>query len=128
MSHEGQRLTVFGKIRLALRIWFLFFDLQLRLRRYQLPQVVDQLSRSGPVRRPSIAPRWLGIIVYRVLHIGPFRARCLLASLVLFRLMIEQGDAPPSSGPRQWPTRLLPRARLVLALSGGRNWITMPAT
>ena len=37
---------------------------------------MDQLSSSGPIRRPSIAPRRLGV-VYRVLHAGAFRARCL---------------------------------------------------
>ena len=94
MSSSIQGFSSIGKIRLAFRIWILFFDIQLRLRRYPLPVVVDQLSRSVPARPPPITPRRLGIIVYRVLHVGPFRARCLLTSLVLFRLMIKQGDAP----------------------------------
>jgi len=37
-------------------------------------------------------PRRLGRIVARVLHVGPWRARCLHTSMVLFRLLREQGD------------------------------------
>ena len=94
MSKRSQRLSSIDKVRLVLRIWFLYFEIQVRLRRHTLPEVVDQLSKQASPRRPAISPGRLGTIVYRVLRIGVFRARCLLTSLVLYRLMIEQNDMP----------------------------------
>lgn len=38
MSYSVEGLNPIGKIRLALRTWFLLFDLQVRLRRYPSPR------------------------------------------------------------------------------------------
>jgi hypothetical protein len=81
-----------ARIALALRALWLFGVVRSRLRSDDLPTVVASLGRVQRVRRPRARPRRLGTIVGRTLSIGPYQARCLHTSLVLYRLLREQGD------------------------------------
>jgi hypothetical protein len=86
-------VRVLDKGRLVWRIIVSFWTIAAALRRRPLPEVVAELRvpphASGG---PYVHPRRMGQIVYRVLRVGPFKARCLFTSLVLFRLLREQGD------------------------------------
>jgi hypothetical protein len=66
---------------------------RVRLRRNSLPAIVADLGTvNRAYRSPRRRPARLGRIVSRVLRIGPWRARCLHTSMVLYRLLREQGD------------------------------------
>lgn len=82
------------KLELAVSIWALSLRLRLALRRRPLPAVVEWLERPAAPARLPMPPRRLGRVVWRVLHAGPFRARCLITSLALFRLLRRQGERP----------------------------------
>ena len=87
-------LTLPRKAWLALRSWFWFGVVWARLRRRPIPDVVRELA---DVRRPAVRrvrPVRLGRVVWRALAIGPWRARCLFTSIVLYRLLRAQGDEP----------------------------------
>lgn len=82
------------RIGLGLRVWALSLLLRLALRWRSLPAVVAWLERPATRAPIRLHPRRLGRFVWRALHVGPFRARCLIGSLVLFRLLRRQGDEP----------------------------------
>src|SRR5262245_5187052 len=90
----SRTLSVPRKASLVLRSWYWFAVSWTRLRRGTVPQVVTQLGRVTGRPDDAIPPIRLGRIVTRSLAIGPFRARCLFTSLVLFRLLRSQGDLP----------------------------------
>lgn len=87
------RPTVAGKIGLAIAIWYSFVVVVIGLRRLPLPELVQWLGRKGPRKRASPEPAWLGHVVWRVLHIGRWRPRCLHSSLVLLRLLRLHGHS-----------------------------------
>jgi hypothetical protein len=87
-------LTLQRKAWLVLRSWYWFGSVWFALRRRPIPDVVRELAA---VRRPastSVRPVRLGRVVWRSLAVGPWRARCLFTSVVLFRLLRAQGDEP----------------------------------
>ena len=88
------RLGFLTKVELAVRIWILFFGVVFRLRRQPLPLLLDELGRVEPPHRIPLSPRRLGRVVHRSLAVGPHKPRCLTSSLVLYRLLCEQGAAP----------------------------------
>ncbi len=108
------------KVRLAAVIWYSFLVVVVGLRRLPLPELVERLARAGgsggkavlalpgEVRRPGRwaltrarveqtgelrrhEPAWLGQVVWRVLHVGRWRPRCLHSSLVFLRLLRLHG-------------------------------------
>jgi Transglutaminase-like superfamily len=81
-----------AKAALALRIWRLYPRVVLGLRREQLPAFVARLGQPGR-RRPPHSPARLSRAVDGSLRLGRRRPRCLVSSLVLYRLLREQGDA-----------------------------------
>ena len=101
-SHEGtaperrpgKTLTAGSKSLLVARIWWSFAMTWVAVRRDPLPAVVARFSDLPRRRRRSLHPRRLGTIVWRVLAVGPWRARCLFLALVLFRLLREEGERP----------------------------------
>jgi hypothetical protein len=94
MADRSRALPPRAKVRLWLRIWRTFAIVVVRVRRAPLPDVVRSM-RDAEVRADTgVHPRRLGKIVERVLRIGPWRARCLLSALVLYRLLEEQGEGP----------------------------------
>ena len=89
---KPDRLSVVAKGAIALRTIRWFVVIRLRLRRRTLPEVVGDLGPVDRLRTPRRRPARLGRIVGRVLRVGPWRVRCLYTSLVLYRLLREQGD------------------------------------
>jgi hypothetical protein len=53
--------------------------------------LVQELGCTNP-RKGRYPPALLSRAVYRSLQLGPLRPRCLTSSLVLYRLLREQGD------------------------------------
>jgi hypothetical protein len=88
------KLPFATKIALTGRIWSTFLSVRGRVDDHPLPELVHRLERSGRVAELHVQPKRLGMIVARVLRLGPWRARCLFTSLVLYRLLYEQGDSP----------------------------------
>ena len=84
MGEPTGPLSLSRKIGLVLRIWRTFLAVHIGLRRYPLPRLVERLGRAGRGRE-SLPPVHLGRIVWRVLR--PVRPRCLISSLVLYRLV-----------------------------------------
>jgi hypothetical protein len=58
-----------------------------------LPVLARELGRTDG-DRPAQSPWLLSYAVDKALRIGPFRPRCLVSALVLYRLLHEQGDEP----------------------------------
>lgn len=75
------------KAGLAARVWYSFVVVVIGLRRLPLPELVLRLGDEGPRMRRVEDPVWLGRVVWRVLHVGRWRPRCLHNSLVLLRLL-----------------------------------------
>ena len=76
-----------------MRVWRTFLVVQMGLTREPLPRIVARLARqhlSHPQRRHS--PFQLSKAVDRGLRVGPWEPTCLVKSLVLYRLLQEQGD------------------------------------
>jgi hypothetical protein len=80
------------KASLFVRIWTWFAILTVQLRLRQLPDLVRELSVTAPPARSPLHPRRLGRAVWRALSIAGYRPRCLTASLVLYRLLSENGQ------------------------------------
>jgi Transglutaminase-like superfamily len=78
-------------LTLALRSQWLFLRVWFRVRRRPLPQVIEELGRVDRIRPSRTGPVRLGRIVARALSIGRYQVRCLYTSLVLFRLLHEEG-------------------------------------
>ena len=85
------RLRFWHKVRLAVRVWRTYARVKVGLRRRPLPALVGELGRTA-VRGDAHPPARLSVAVHRGLRFGPLRPRCLTSSLVLYRLLREQGD------------------------------------
>lgn len=84
------RISTIRKVGLLARIWVLAATTQVALWRHPLPVVVARLEPLGAQRGLPVRTMVRGI--HRGLRIGPWRPRCLLRSLVLFRLLRDQGQ------------------------------------
>ena len=87
----NDRLTLGPKILLALHVWRTYVRVKLGLRRAPLPAFVSEFGRTA-ARSDGYSAALLNLAVHRSLHLGPLRPRCLTRSLVLYRLLREQGD------------------------------------
>jgi hypothetical protein len=87
-SHLGR----WGKLGLAARIWYRYILVRALLPRQPLPRVVGRFARRPPRHRQRLSPVLLSRAVYRALRLGSRRPTCLVSSLVLFRLLREQGE------------------------------------
>lgn len=88
-------LSLTAKLRLAVRIWARYAVIRLTVRRRPLPDLVAELSRRAA--RPVVShhpPARLSRAVDRALRVGSRQPTCLVNSLVLFQLLLEQGDEP----------------------------------
>jgi hypothetical protein len=86
--------TTTERVAIAARAVWLFAVIRARLRRRELRDVVGSLNAVERARAARARPVRLGTIVARALSIGPWEARCLHTSLVLYRLLREQGERP----------------------------------
>lgn len=84
-------LSLPAKAGLALRVWALYPRVLVGLRREQLPAFVARFGQAGRARAHH-SPARLARAVDRGLRLGPRKPRCLVSSLVLYRLLREQGD------------------------------------
>jgi hypothetical protein len=94
MTEAATRLSVPGKISLSLRLWVLLGRVYVGVKRNSLPKFIEELRETQANAQTKFEPARLGRIVEKVLRVGPWRARCLFTSLVLYRLLLEQGDHP----------------------------------
>jgi hypothetical protein len=90
--HPEPQLSLLAKVGLALRIWSLYPQVLVGLRREQLPGYVARLGKPSG-RHAPLSPARLSRAVDRSLRVGSRRPRCLVNALVLYRLLREQGDA-----------------------------------
>jgi transglutaminase superfamily protein len=84
-------LSLASKLWLLGRVWWAGLVVVVALRRHPLPEAVIVLGR--PSARNPLPPALLSRAVSRGLRIGGRRPRCLIRSLVLYRLLRAQGDA-----------------------------------
>lgn len=84
-------LTLPGKVRLLGRVWATAVQVQFALWRRPLPDIVEGAERLA--LRARVPPARLSRAVSRGLRIGPWQPRCVVRSLVLYRLLRAQGDA-----------------------------------
>src|SRR5713226_3222788 len=82
-----------GKARLFVRIWAWFVIVSVLLKTRPVPEVVRQLTVTPTSPRRQTPPRRLGRAVWRSLSLARYRPRCLTTSLVLYRLIAEQGQS-----------------------------------
>ena len=78
---------------IACRTWGLLVAVHVSLRRRPLPDVVRRTAQPATPAARRYQPRRLGRVVGRALTIGSHEPRCLIAALVLYRLLRAQGDA-----------------------------------
>lgn len=94
MRTAPSRFPLSAKASLTVRIVQNYVAIAVSLRRSPLPDVVRAACRPSRIATMYVPAKRLGSVVGRILKIGPWRARCILTSLVLFRLLREQGDDP----------------------------------
>lgn len=90
-SDEERRLGPAAKAGLGLLVLYDFLVVRLQVSRRPLPDLARRLGRPARIRIPALAPPRLGRIVHRVLRLGPYRPRCMVTSLVFYRLLRRQG-------------------------------------
>lgn len=94
MSSARQvRLSPAAKAVLALRVWRSFLVVLVSMKNAPLQRLTRTLG-GGSTRGRSYPPELLSHAVARSLRIGGRQPRCLITSLVLFKLLREQGDEP----------------------------------
>lgn len=81
-----------AKIALAWRIVSLYARVRAGLRRRTIPELAAEVP-GWAVTVPAARPERLGRWVTRLLALGPWRARCLHTSFVLFAMLRGRGDA-----------------------------------
>ncbi len=79
------------KARLALRVVRSYLLVRWSINRKPLPVFVREFGQAA-VRPDRHQPALLSRAVDRTLRLGPYRPRCLTTSLVLYRLLREQGE------------------------------------
>jgi hypothetical protein len=88
---EGSTLPIGRKAALYARIWGLAIDMEVAIRRRPLPRLVDEVGGHRLARPDGLPIGTLRRAVDRTLRVGPWEPRCLVKSLVLFRLLRERG-------------------------------------
>lgn len=84
-------LSLRSRLSLAAEILAAYTAARSELRRGELRQAVEALRRTNGVVAPQVAPRRLAQAVTRTLRLVPFDTRCLMASLVVTRLLARRG-------------------------------------
>lgn len=94
VSDSPGRLSFTAKAVWFARVWVAVLGVHVGLRRWPLPDLIDRLGRRSSPRRRRLPRLKLSRMVERSLHVGPYRPRCIVGSLVLYRFLSEQGDSP----------------------------------
>ena len=91
MIDRRDPLTPLGKVRLVVSVLATFVNVHRSLRRHPLPRAVGALGAAPPAWWSALRPSRLSRVVHLTLHLGPWRPRCLVLALVLYRLLRAQG-------------------------------------
>ena len=98
MAAQGSSPAGLGlraKLWLGCSIWFWSIVVRIGLRVRTLPVMLEWLCSGRQSEGPGLGDesqlRAMGRRVHRTLNSGPFRARCLVGSLVLLRLLRRAG-------------------------------------
>lgn len=95
MGYDRGRRDSLSKLALGLKIWLWAIQATIELRRRELPAYVGVIRRSAPDGGPAnLDPRRLSRAVDKTLSVGRLTPRCIVRSLVLFRLLNERGHSP----------------------------------
>jgi hypothetical protein len=84
-------LGLIGRAVLAIRVWTTYVEVRRALRRHPLP--IAAAALAAPAGRSPRPAALLSRAVTRALRVGPWQSRCLVRSLVLFRMLRAQGTA-----------------------------------
>ena len=87
---QDRGLSLLAKLTLLARVWLAAIQIHFELRRRPLEQVAVSLGRTHGEWHGSTA--LLSRAVSRGLRVGRWQPRCLIRSLVLYRLLRSQGD------------------------------------
>jgi Transglutaminase-like superfamily len=101
------------RLGLLARVWITAARVQIALRRWALPELVDRFA--VPSQRDRVSPSLLSAAVSRGLRIGRWHPRCLTRSLVLYLMLREQGD----------PAELIIGLRDQSTTHGAHAWIEL---
>lgn len=82
------------KCALALRVYRAFLRVAPRVHRRPLPELVAMLGVAPASPAPSVPAARISRAVDRCLVVLPVRPRCITLSLVMYRLLVEQGERP----------------------------------
>jgi hypothetical protein len=102
---SNKELRRHEKVSLGVRIWAWYVLLVVLVRRRPLPELIERIGRVSRAPRRRYGPEHLSRAVERALRLA--RPTCLVSSLVLYRLLHEQGEpaelviGPPLSRPHR---------------------------
>ena len=91
MNDRRDPLTPMRKVRLVWSVLASFVAVHRALGRRPLPQAVEALGAGTTAGWTPVRATRLSRVVHRTLHVGPWRPRCLILALVLYRLLRAQG-------------------------------------
>jgi hypothetical protein len=83
-------LSALGKAALLARVWLVAVRVWFAVRRHSLDEVAATLGET--TAEPRVSTALLSRAVSRGLRVGSWQPRCLVRSLVLYRLLRAQGD------------------------------------
>lgn len=90
---RDQPLSPVEKARLGTSVWLTYASIRVKMNGAALPDFVASLGQPARPAKRRYSPRRLSRVVYKTLHVGPKRPRCLYSALVLYRLLRSQGDS-----------------------------------
>lgn len=93
MRDPSAPLSMWAKMRLLARVWITYARVVARSRQ-PLPRQVRLLSRQPRRTRRSVPPIKISRAIHLGLRAGSVSPRCLPNALVMYRLLIEQGETP----------------------------------
>ena len=104
VTMDEPRVRLALKVWLLWRVWWMAAGVSIALRRRPLPGLAARWAGAADGSRP-LPVALLSRAVTRGLRVGPWAPRCVIRSLVLYRLLREQGeDAILVIGTRPVPT------------------------
>lgn len=86
--------TLREKCALALRVYRAFLRVAPRVHRRPLPGLVATLGAAPESLTPPVPAARVSRAVDRCLVFSRIRPRCITLSLVMYRLLVEQGERP----------------------------------
>lgn len=86
--------TLREKCALALRVYRAFLWVAPRVHRRPLPELVAKRGTAPKVLASPVPVARISRAVDRCLVVAPIRPRCITLSLVMYRLLVEQGERP----------------------------------